>query len=432
MKQVLCFSLLCLLYSCSDDKLAQSKDYDSYLHPKHLQQSVADARNEIMFWETRLAKDTGNFVNMLELGGNYLGMFKMKGEVADLHTGDSLMRRASAKLNGSDPSILQALSQVAITQHQFATAAGYNEEALNKNASPYTHALLSFDAGMETGDFREAKQQLGRFSNPASFDYLIRKAKYEDHLGNLDGAIEWMEAAFERAAASNKHHLYCWTLSNLADMYGHAGRAEEAYDAYLKVLAKDPSYLYALKGIAWIAYAHDKNTAEAKRIMQFITTHTNAPELYLTLAEIADYEGNAGDKEKYMTHFLSLAERPEYGAMYNKYLINVYLEKNKTDPKALKLALNEITSRPTPETYSWLAWVYYNRGNVREAHDIYATQVEGRTFEPDALLKGAYIFAASGRKAEAKKLFKECLQSSFELGPLTTAQARLAIKNLGE
>jgi hypothetical protein len=48
------------------------------------------------------------------------------------------------------------------------------------------------------------------------------------------------------------------------------GRIQESYDSYLKTLAIDPNYSYALKGIAWIVFSHERNTKEAKRIVEAI------------------------------------------------------------------------------------------------------------------------------------------------------------------
>ena len=50
-----------------------------------------------------------------------------------------------------------------------------------------------------------------------------------------------------------------WTFSNLGDLNGHAGNIKTSYDYYLKTLAVDPNNSYALKGIAWIAFSHEKN-----------------------------------------------------------------------------------------------------------------------------------------------------------------------------
>jgi tetratricopeptide (TPR) repeat protein len=228
-----------------------------------------------------------------------------------------------------------------------------------------------------------------------------------------------MERALLKLQHSNNISLYCWALSNLGDMYSHAGRIKEAYSAYLQVLKKDPSYQYVLKGIAWIAYAHDRNTKEAKRLINFILSGTNAPDLLLRLGEIEAYEGNEEEQKKFVTQFLSTVANPEYGDMYNKYLIEVYTERKNFD-EAERIAQKEITNRPTPETFSWLAWVYFKKGDLEKAHTIYNNYVKARDFEPVSLYRGAYILKAVGRNNEAKKLFEESLESSFELGPVTT------------
>jgi hypothetical protein len=41
------------------------------------------------------------------------------------------------------------------------------------------------------------------------------------------------------------------------------GRIQESYDSYLKNIRID-NYSYALKGIAWIVFSHERNTKEAK------------------------------------------------------------------------------------------------------------------------------------------------------------------------
>jgi tetratricopeptide (TPR) repeat protein len=430
MKSVPVLLLLCIVCSCSHEQLVQPADYDRYLTPAHLDQRVSEAQKEINFWQKRLARDTGNFLDLLQLGYNHLGLFKLKGDLVRLKTADSLIESASAKLNQQHPEILQAIAQVAITQHQFRKAVQYNNAALHMNGSRYTHALLAFDGDMEIGQFTEASQHLSRFSDKESFDYLIRKAKYQDHLGNLEGAIELMKAACRKIEPAKNKSLDCWVLSNLADMYGHAGEPDKAYQTYLEVLRKEPAYIYALKGIAWLAYAHDKNTTEAKRILQFITRHTNTPELYLTLAEIAAFENNPSEHKKYTLQFCSIVDDPAYGAMYNKYLIDIYAQDPAMISKALTLAQQEVAARPTPETYTWLAWVYYQQGQFQKAYDTYVMYVKGRSFEPEALFKGGFILLAANKKAEARKLFLSCMESSLELGPVSISHVEAELKKM--
>src|SRR5215213_8831476 len=124
-----------------------------------------------------------------------MAMFKLKGNVEDLKKADKLIKRASSKLNNTDPGILEGLSQASITQHRFKEAAYYNEQAFKNNGSALAYSLVSFDAGMETGNFHTAKKQLEKLKDQDAFHVLIRKAKLLDHNGDLPGAITTMEKA---------------------------------------------------------------------------------------------------------------------------------------------------------------------------------------------------------------------------------------------
>lgn len=422
--------LFLLFAACSSRKtIVHPRDYEQYMQPGLVTVEVKKTEKEIEFWQQKLATDTGSYVYMLELASNYLHLFRVNGEVGNLQRGDSLLKRSSAKIRDIDPAILYSLSQTAISQHQFLSAASYAEAATNAKGDAYTICLLQFDANMELGRYHEAYNNLQRLKDKNAFDYLIRKAKWEDHKGNLDGAIVLMEQAFEKVK-NGKKNLYCWALSNLGDMYGHAGRIEEAYNAYLDVLKKDPANLYCLKGIAWIAYAHDKDTKESKRILQYILSQTMMPDLKLTLAEIAATEGREEERKKWIQEFVSTVTAPGYDDMYNKYLLEIYTDESREYEKAFAIAEKELKSRFTPETCDWMAWVYYNKGDTGKAIEFSRHYVYNKTFEPGASMHTAFIFAAAGMKKEAKKLLEECLESSFELGPSATRQIEEKLRSL--
>lgn len=417
-------SSLIILSACSDKKsIVRTSDYDHFMKEGLVAEQVNLVNEELSFWQKDQQRDTGSYVCMLEIASSYLRRFKLTGNTGDLHKGDSLLKRSSAKLADTDPDILFALSQNSITQHQFRDAARYTEAAAKRQGDPFITTLLRFDAGMELGNYSAAFSSLNSLKDKTSFDYLVRKAKMQDHQGDLDGAILSMEEAFEKIK-NRKKSLYCWTLSNLGDMYGHAGRVKESYDAYIKVLQKDNGYIYALKGIAWIAYAHDGNTKESKRILHFLLSQTMAPDHYLTLAEIAEAEGNENLKEQYTRQFLTQVAKPGYGDMYNKYLIQLYTDELQEYDKAMLLAQKEVTNRATPETYDWLAWVHYVKGEKEKAFMYASNYVFKRNYEPDALFHTAVIFAANGKTEQAKNMLKECLESSFEMGPIKTKKVK--------
>jgi hypothetical protein len=417
--------------SCVNKKImvANPSDYKHYMLPDVVAKQQIPINQEINFWQEKLQKDTGSYVNKLELGRYYLSLFKVNGDVNVLMKGDSLLKAASAKLKNTNPEMLHSLSQNAITQHQFIQAEEYNKMAERNNADAFTISLLQFDALMELGKYGEAYKNLERIADKSSFDYLIRKAKLEDHKGDLDAAIQLMEMAFETIKGKKKS-LYVWTRSNLADMYGHAGRIKESYDAYIDVLKKDSLNLYCLKGIAWIAFSYDNNTTEAKRILQYILSQTTMPDLKLMLADIAEKEGKEAEAIQLRNDFVTTVSKPGYGNMYNKYLVELYSENLNDNEAALKLSEQEMKNRFTPETCDIAAWAYFNSGNHDKAFELSKNFVLNKTFEPSAMMHTAFIYEAKGQKQIAKKLLTECLESSFELGPLAVEKIQARLKML--
>jgi tetratricopeptide (TPR) repeat protein len=411
------FILLSLL-SCNQKKaITNKKDYAAFLNRKVVGNKEATLTKEIDFWNKRLLADTSSYVSKLELAKLYAQVYAVNGNIVSLNKSDSLLHASSAKINHSVPEILYSLAQSSIGQHQFKRAGHFVEKATALQADKFTLALLSFDVNMELGNFSKAGETLKQIQNSSSFDYLIRKAKWDDHNGNLPAAIKNMETAFEKVKDKNTS-LFTWTLSNLGDMYGHAGKLKEAYQCYLQVLAKDSANLYCLKGIARIAWLQDNNTAAAKQIIHYILSQNNMPDLYLLLSEIAYAENNKAEGDKAILTFLSTVSSPTYGNMYNKYLISLYAEQKNTIGQAVQLAKKEVQERPTPETYSWLGYAYLKNGNQQAALACVQRYVYNQTFEPEAQLYAAFVFNANGKKEIAKKLLLECKASSFELGPV--------------
>ncbi len=420
MKNILLYSfIIAIAISCTKkNKIAQSKDYEVFLNKKFHAAQLQQNNQEVNFWNDRLKADTGSFVNMMQIGLNTLSRFKISGNVADLYTADSLFSMSNKKLNNKEATVYFALSQNAITQHQFKKAEQYLLDAEKIGADAYTINLLKFDINMELGQYNEAQYHLNSIrKKEKNLDYLIRKSKLEDHLGHTAQSIEYMEKAYDIVKNINKKSLSNWVVTNLADMYSHDGRIDDAYKMYLKSLQADSANLYALKGIANIAYSNDGNTEEAERIINFILSNTNAPDLYLTLAEMNEWKGDTKMQEKYITLFLNEVNTGKYGNMYNKYLIDIYLNNKLDIAKGLHIATMEMDNRTTPETNSWLALANYKANNYSKAVEIITNNVIDKTFEPEALYI-ASIILNKYNKSLATELIHKCKESKFELGPV--------------
>ena len=222
--------------------------------------------------------------------------------------------------------------------------------------------------------------------------------------------------------ASKNESLIIWSVTNLADYYGHAGRIQDSYNNYLTALELDGNNAYAKKGIAWIAFSNDDNPEEAMRILDSITTTYKAPDYYLLKAEIADYLGQDFMRMKNLDTDFEITSNPAYGDMYNAYNLGLYLDETGQLEKGLRLAKKEVENRPTPESFSWLAYSYLKNGDKIKAKELMDAYVVDKTFEPTLLYQVAEVYKANEDFEKVRELKNELIGAAYELGPIMEKQ----------
>jgi tetratricopeptide (TPR) repeat protein len=431
MKYILHTLAVALLMSCSksaDEKcnIANPEDYNVYLNTKKNTSEVEFLEKQIAFWSKKLNESPRGFTFYQKRGGAYSQLFEETGKVENLHLANDDFLEAGKLIKGKgQASNLLSLSSLAIKMHDFKTAEIYALDAQIFTNEKFGPLMMQFDAEMEVGNFNIAGGILDMNKRMDSFDYLVRLSKYKDYEGNLDSAIVYMEQAQQLIANENSEQAL-WAKANLGDMYGHAGRIEDSYNNYLKVLAMDSTYDYALRGIAWIAYSADRNAAEAKRILNVLKERTEMPDTYLLLAEIEEFEGNQNEARKHLQTFKEEANKAKYVGMYNKYLIDIYIAEENFE-EAKRLAETEVNNRPTPATYDWLAWTHYKSGDLDKAVEMYKSNIEGETYEPDVIYHMGVVYKDANRNKGLDYL-KESMDASYELGPLVEMEIKQKIK----
>lgn len=403
------------------DQITNADDYDSFLISND-NKKIDFALKEIEFWQNKFDKAPNQTSYLNQIAANYSVLFEQTGNIQSLYKAEELLIKSNQQLNYTDASSLRSLAKNYITQHRFKEALDLANKAFKTNDKiKETHKLL-FDVHMELGNYDLAKNSLRAISDSNDFDYLIRLAKWNDHKGDLDAAIAMMEKATGIAEKYDNKYLLSWTYSNLGDMYGHAGNIEESYKHYIKTLKIDPNNSFALKGLAWIAFSHEKNTSEAKRIIDIVSKKHNSPDFYLLKAEIAEYEKDFASQESFLKQYFNTLANKNYGVMYNKYNGFLYADDNNTLNKTLYIAKQEISNRPTPQSYDLLAWYYYKKGNAKEALEIVNKHVVNKSFEPEVLYHIACIYKANNVLNEIKPIKKELQASVYELGPNMVAK----------
>ncbi|WP_367390974.1 tetratricopeptide repeat protein [Lewinella sp. LCG006] len=408
--------ILSFFSTSSEAPLVQATAINQLYQPTY---RAAYYDQEIAFWSAKLENSPEQLTFALQLANAYEARFNAFARIDDLKEAEDLLTNGLAAASLQRTTFLRALARNYISQHRFQEALLLAEEAMGRSDNQMTSTYLLFDVKMELGQYEEAERLLQKIYTKGGFNYLIRKAKWEDHKGNLAFAIARLEEAKENLDPLTDKTQAIWLYANLADFYGHQGEVEKAYEHYRMTLALDPGNWYVYKGLAWMAYAHDDNPRLAREMVHQIMRHNDSPDLHLLLAEIYAYEGNqacATDEEE---TFRLTTKVPAYGHMYRIPICELELEKTRKQ-NALVLALAEVRERPTPETYDLLAYAYYRNGSVTAAQEVAMQHVWQKTFEPVAMMHLREIFPYH---EEIQGFTKEELAgAAFEIGPVAFAE----------
>ena len=407
-----------LMIGCTSKsgKVIAQKDYNKYLENKD-HKAKDFTKSEIAFWQKKYDAAPNQISYLSMLASNYSKLFDITGDVKNLYKAEELLVKSNETYKYSSVGTIRSLARNYISQHRFKEALVLANKALAIGEGMKETQKLLFDVNMELGNYTAAENNLKNLTDKNDFDYFIRISKWNDHIGDLETAISFVEKAKEIAIKNNNTSLKIWTFSNLGDLYGHAGNIQKSYEYYLKTLEVEPGYSYALKGIAWIAFSHEKDTEEAKRIIGIISKTHNTPDFYLLKAQIAEYENNSTSKMENLTAYFKMLNTINYGAMYNKYNTLIYADDKNTASMALEIAKIEINHRPTPDSYDLMAWSYYNLGDTKKALEIEQKYVVGKSFEPKLNYHLAMIYKANKMDAKIAPIKEELLKSTFELGP---------------
>ncbi|MDN3493012.1 tetratricopeptide repeat protein [Winogradskyella bathintestinalis] len=415
--------LLVFIFNCTDKpkKVTNKNDYNQYLTTK-IDSTALFATAQ--FWNNKINPELDQFSVLSARAGGYTKVFDATGNIDYLIKAENDLLESNKISNYKNSAVLKTLATNYISQHRFQEALKLLKIAETNGDKLNTTKKMLFDVHLELGNYIYAEAYLKEIKNNSDFDYLIRLAKWEDHNGNLEKAIENMEKAMTIAESSNQKYLKQWSYTNIADFYGHAGEIEKSYNYFLKALELDPNDAYAKKGIAWIVYSHENNSEEALNILNHVTTYYNAPDYDLLKAEIAEFQNNETLKSDAIKNYQMALNNKHYGEMYNAYDVALYADEFSQPDMALEIAKTEVENRPTPQSYDMLAWSYFKQGNVKKANEIIEEYVDGKTFEPAVLYHVAEIYKAAGKTDKVTPIKKELIASLYELGPLMKSKIK--------
>lgn len=412
------FTLLVIftLVSCQmgeETTVTNAEDYNEFL----INEPVETGSKYFELWNSKIRPDSIQLMSFGIVAGEYNDYFQKTGDIQYLKKAEQALEKAVDIAAIGKADYYRALARNYISQHRFRDALKMANAARKRGSDITASQRLLFDIQMELGNYKDAEKYLDSTKNMSDFGYLIRLAKWNDYKGDLDTTIRFMEKAMREAEKTNSNELKLWSYTNLADYYGHAGRVKDSYRYYLKSLKLDPGNAYAKKGIAWIVFSYEKNPEEALRILDSVTKNYKSPDFYLVKAEIAEFMGHDIESLSNLDLYFKVVQNVSYGDMYNTHNVNLYIDKTQQYKKAIQLSKKEVENRPTPESYSLLAYSYLKNGETEKARDIVELHVAGKTFEPNILYRSAEIYKATGEKDKVMLLKEELMGAIYELGP---------------
>ncbi len=414
--------------ACNTDQKPLISDVfvDSLIVNYKVPEAIQKNQKEVEFWRDRITPNTPDYSNSLKYAAALVTRFHLLGNINNLKSSDSVLLAMSASFNNKEVGPIFTLVSHAILQHRFMQADSLLDIAKSMGLKKYESAASSFDVDFELGKIGQAKIELAKINQPSDFGYQFRNSKMMHYMGELDSSIAAMQKAVDNAGQDKS--LALSALSNVGDLYLHAGMMNEAYKTFVTCINANPADMHSMMGIGWIALIKDNNPVLANKIFQFVATKTASPDPLFKLMAVAEYTKDSMAQLKFAKAFEQKVADPLYGNMYNKYLIQLYTGILNSPSKAVAIAKGELLNRATPQTYAWYVWALINNHQQEEAFNIYEKNVAGKPLESLELYWMGKMMRSLNKGYNANQFFKEANKNNFELNPSVVNDLAVLLK----
>lgn len=348
--------------------------------------------------EARTAATPDDVQAWTELGTALVQEAVRTGDANWATAADRALARATA-LDPDDVATIVARGTLALTQHDFETAAALSTRA--RALDPYSDEALAvaFDAAIERGRYDEAATRLQDLLDlRPGLPAYARLSYWRELHGDLAGAQTALGQAETTAAGSPFDRAVIAVLrGDLAFARGDLGGAREAYE---QARQRSRDAIAADVGLARVLAA-EGDLDGAIGLLQArveVVPHPAALEL------LGDLQAAAGDltgaRRSWDLVRTTITLQEASGAVVD--LEWARFEADHGDPpRAVTLAVAAYESRPTVHTADALAWARFQAGDVGGAAALVGEALALGSVDPVVRYHAAAIAAANGRADEA-------------------------------
>src|SRR5262245_29259762 len=228
---------------------------------------------------------------------------------------------------------------ILLGKHEF-SAALEHATVLNKRIPDdvMTYAFL-VDANVELGNYAEAEKaaQWMLDLRPGNVPGLTRAAYLRELFGDIDGAIDFMQDAYQRTPNAETEDR-AWTLTQLAHLHLISGRIESADRLLATALTLYPDYHYALATPGKLRTAQGRLSAAVQPFQDLCSVAPHPENLYL-LARSLDRAGQTEESRKAFADFERKALAESAGTdNSNRELVYYFADVAGKSSEALRIA----------------------------------------------------------------------------------------------
>jgi tetratricopeptide (TPR) repeat protein len=302
---------------------------------------------------------------------------------------------------------------VLLGRHEFARALE-EAKALNKRMPDdvLVYGYLA-DAYVELGQYAEAEKAVQWMLDlrPGNVPGLTRASYLRELFGDVEGAIELMQAAYTRTAPTESEDR-AWIATHLAHLDLLRGRTSEAAKLAEHALELFPGYHYALVQLAKVRMS-EKRMDDAIALLRRFHAAAPHPENLYQLADGLAKAGHRAEARKHFAEFETKARAEMHGwDNANRELTLYYVDHARSPARALEVARAEAARRQDILTLDALAWALSAAGRHKDARAASERVIAVGTRDAAMLYRAAVVAQRAGDRRAAHDLYSRSLEAN--------------------
>lgn len=344
----------------------QSTITDPYINQKNSQNQNAITATDALITrlEKQLADNPEALKSYISLANAYNQKVRESADVGYYQKISDLMDRAESAFP-NHPDIYSTRANVLLGRHHFYEALALIEKSIRLNPREPLYYSIAADGYIETGQYDKAVEATDIMLSlkPGSLAYT-RAAYLRELYGDIDGAIELMEAAADTTSSFPENSA--WTYTELGKLYARSdsAAAQRAFESALKII---PDYPPAIAYLGKLAAGKQNYTAA---ITYFEKAFSLLPIAQYAI-DLGDAHRKANDQAKAIQYYslakIAFSASKSSGVDTDLEEAVFLLDRDLDIEIALQKAKAAYEKRPGIFAADTLAWGYYKNGQMTEA-----------------------------------------------------------------